>query len=259
MTDIPELILKPYYKDPHATIYKGDSLYILRALPTASVDAVITDPPYSSGGLMRSDRSQKTSAKYTLDDTKKRHADFTGDNRDQRSFLKWSSFWLAECLRIVKPGGYIMTFTDWRQLPVMSDALQVGGWVWRGIVVWDKTEGVRPQMGWFRSQCEYIMVGSNGSIGKEQNREVRVCAPGLFRENVRSSKKLHITGKPVPLMKKIMEVLPRNSTILDPFAGSGTTAVAAKEMNMKSINIEMLETYCNIILTRLEQDVLDIN
>lgn len=248
----------PFWVCPYATVIQGDSLHVLRTIPTASVDAVVTDPPYSSGGLMRGDRSVKTSDKYVLTGTKVDRPEFYGDNRDQRGFLAWCSLWLAECVRIVKPGGYLMAFTDWRQLPTLSDAIQAGGWVWRGIVVWDKTECVRPQMGWFRAQCEYVLVASNGGIGKEQDREVRVCAPGCFRENVRSAEKLHITGKPVSLMKRLMEVLPAGATVLDPFAGSGTTALAAKEMNMKSISVEISAAYCALIRDRLSQEVLPL-
>lgn len=248
----------PFFECPYATVFQGDSLHVLRTIPTASVDAVVTDPPYSSGGMMRGDRYVKTSDKYVLTGTKVDHPEFYGDNRDQRGFLAWCSLWLAECVRIVKPGGYLMAFTDWRQLPTLSDAIQAGGWVWRGIVVWDKTEQSRPQMGWFRAQCEYVLVASNGGMGKEQDREVRVCAPGCFRENVRSAEKLHITGKPVSLMKRLMEVLPSGATVLDPFAGSGTTALAAKEMNLKSISVEMSEAYCEIIRGRLSQEVLGL-
>ncbi len=61
--------LVPYYQDETSTIYCGESLAVLRELPTGSVDAVITDPPYSSGGLMRSDRNLKTSDKYVLTGT----------------------------------------------------------------------------------------------------------------------------------------------------------------------------------------------
>ena len=248
----------PFWVCDYATVYAGDCLNVLRSLPSQSVDAIVTDPPYSSGGLMRSDRNNKTSDKYTMTGTLKMHPEFYGDNRDQRSFLAWASMWLSECFRVTKEGGVLMCFTDWRQIPIMTDAIQCGGWVWRGIVPWDKTEGVRPQMGWFRAQCEYVLTASRGSLGQEQSREVKVCLPGIFRENVRASEKQHITGKPVPLMKLLMEVLPQGSVVLDPFAGSGTTALAAKEMNMKSISVEMSAAYCERIKDRLSQEVLPL-
>jgi site-specific DNA-methyltransferase (adenine-specific) len=257
--DVPPVVAppcSPFWQCNYASVYAGDCLNVLRSLPSQSVDAVVTDPPYSSGGLMRADRNKKTSEKYTLPNTLNKHPEFFGDNRDQRSFLAWATMWLSECFRVTKEGGVLMCFTDWRQLPIMTDAIQCGGYVWRGIVPWDKTEGVRPQMGWFRAQCEYILVASRGSMGQEQTRDVKVCQPGIFRENVRAHEKQHITGKPLALMKRLMEVLPQRAIVLDPFAGSGTTALACKQMNLKSISIEMSAEYCQRIKDRLSQEVL---
>ena len=249
----------PIYRDDFVTLYQGDSLSLLKELPDHSVDAVVTDPPYSSGGFARSDRNQKTSSKYVINGTAVERPEFFGDNRDQRSLLAWCSLWLSECIRITRPRGYLLTFTDWRSLPIMTDAVQAGGWVWRGIVPWDKTESARPQMGWFRAQCEYVLTASNGSMGAEQDRSVKRCLPGLFRGDVKSSEKLHITGKPVWLMSELLNVLPPGSVILDPFAGSGTTLWSAKQKNMRSIGIEMSREYCEIIKNRVLQEVLDFS
>src|SRR5574337_1071851 len=99
-------------------LHQGDCLDILRALPDASVDAVITDPPYSSGGQFRGDRVQDVHTKYVQTGSESiALAGFSGDNRDQRSFGYWCALWLSECLRITKPGGACLLFTDWRQLP----------------------------------------------------------------------------------------------------------------------------------------------
>lgn len=249
----------PFYSTDSATLYHGEALAILRSLPDASVDAVITDPPYSSGGLSRSERMKKPSEKYQMTGTRKQYPEFEGDNRDQRSFLAWSSLWLTECRRVTREGGYLLCFTDWRQLPVMTDAIQCGGWLWRGIVPWDKTEGTRPSRGWFRAQCEYVLTASRGSMGKEQDREVKACLPGMFRENVRASEKLHMTGKPLPLMKRLLEILPPGSTVLDPFAGSGTTLLAAQQMNHRAVGIEMTSSYCGIIRERLSPPPIELS
>jgi len=87
-------------------LHLGDALAVLRDLPTGSVDALITDPPYSSGGMLRGDRTMSTVAKYVQSDSASRFmADFSGDTRDQRAYGYWLALWLTECLRIVKPGG----------------------------------------------------------------------------------------------------------------------------------------------------------
>lgn len=248
----------PYWADAHCTVHHADSLAFLQSLPSASVDAVVTDPPYSSGGMMRSDRAQQTSAKYTLAGTRRRHPEFYGDNRDQRGFAYWSTLWLAEAWRVTKPGGSLLCFTDWRQLPTMTDAVQAGGWVWRGIAVWDKTEGVRPQRGWFRAQAEYVLTASHGNLGKEQDRELEIYLPGVFRENVRAAEKQHITGKPLPLMQRLLQVVPPGGVVLDPFAGSGTTLLAARSLGLRAIGCELSAEYCAAIRQRLDQEQLQL-
>jgi site-specific DNA-methyltransferase (adenine-specific) len=118
-----------------ATVYLGDSLEILPALEP--VGDILTDPPYSSGGNVR-DRAAATSAKYLSPDHPP-YPEFQGDTRDQRSFLAWSTLWMGRARALTRPGAMLVCFSDWRQLPVTSDALQCAGWVWRGIVPWDKT------------------------------------------------------------------------------------------------------------------------
>jgi len=53
-------------------------------------------------------------------------------------------------------GCHLVAFSDWRQLPALCDAVQAGGWLWRGIAAWDKTEASRPRNGGFRAQCEFM-------------------------------------------------------------------------------------------------------
>lgn len=88
-------------------LYRGDALAVLPTLPSGSVDAVIADPPYSSGGMVRSDRIQDVHTKYVRTDSVSGHAlaAFSGDSRDQRSYAYWCALWLSECLRITAPGG----------------------------------------------------------------------------------------------------------------------------------------------------------
>ena len=69
------------------------------------VDAVITDPPYSSGGLMLSARQADPAVKYQNTGTVKTYPPIFGDNRDQRSFIMWATLWLAECWRVARDGS----------------------------------------------------------------------------------------------------------------------------------------------------------
>lgn len=230
------------------TMHKGDALAVLRDLPDASVDAVITDPPYSSGGQFRGDRTADPKNKYVpAKEVVNFHATFTGDNRDQRSYGFWSTMWLAEALRVTKPGGAILTFSDWRQLPITTDAVQAGGWVWRGLAVWDKTKGIRPTSGRFRQQAEFIVWGSSGAMPMDYTRP---ALAGVFT-HAPFRGKLHIAGKPLGLMRDLVEIVPKGGTVLDPFAGSGTTGVACIETGRDFIGVEMTEHYHGIAYDRL--------
>ncbi|WP_198943519.1 site-specific DNA-methyltransferase [Actinokineospora bangkokensis] len=116
------------------TLWSGDALDLLRRVPEGSVSAVITDPPYSSGGTHSTTRKAPPRLKYHATDAPgpDTRVDYTGDNRDQRSWAHWCALWLGQALRATEPGGVLAMTCDWRQLPAATDALQAGGWVWRG-------------------------------------------------------------------------------------------------------------------------------
>jgi site-specific DNA-methyltransferase (adenine-specific) len=229
-------------------VEQGNSLDVLRQLPDASVDAIIGDNPYCSGGQSAAARSQSPTKKYVQSGTKKLHPDFPGDTRDQRSFAFWGTLWLAECLRVSKPGAPICLFSDWRQLPITTDMLQAGGWTWRGILPWDKTESVRPCRGRFSNQAEYVIWGSNGPMPLERNVG---CLPGAFREAVKAKEKLHLTGKPIELMRQLVRVCAPGGLIVDPFAGSSSTGVACLHEGYRYLGIEMTPVYTHISKKRL--------
>ena len=102
-------------------LLQGEALNTLKTLPDGLADALITDEPYSSGGMMRSDRTASPNDKYA---TQAEYLAYSGDNRDARSWAFWCVLWLTEAMRVVKPGGYLMMFTDWRQLPLTTDVFQ---------------------------------------------------------------------------------------------------------------------------------------
>jgi site-specific DNA-methyltransferase (adenine-specific) len=226
----------PYWQHDRATLYAGDALAILADLPAASVDAVITDPPYSSGGQFRSDRAADPTQKYVpTKEVINFHPGFSGDSRDQRSYGYWCALWLSECLRVARPGAPICLFTDWRQLPTTADALQAGGWIWRGIVVWDKTPGIRPTSGRFRQQAEFVVWGSNGPMPVDY---VSACLNGVFTHAPFRGKE-HIAGKPFRLMCDLVQICPGGGVVLDPFMGSATTGMAAIAEGRSFIGIEI--------------------
>ncbi|MDE2102051.1 MAG: site-specific DNA-methyltransferase [Patescibacteria group bacterium] len=242
--------MDPYYDQDGITIYHGDALRVLPEL-SLQVNAVISDPPYSTGGAFRTDRTRNGQQKYQSWGTLREFPEFAGDTRDQRSFAMWCTLWLGECLDQAAPGCAIALFSDWRQLPTTTDALQAAGWVWRGLAVWDKTEGARPQRGRFRQQTEFVAWGSAGPMGNEGP-----CLPGVFRSSVSGTgnEKQHLAGKPLSVMKEICAIAWRpGSLILDPFVGSGTTLRAAKDLGLRAVGIELVEEICEVAAKRLDQ------
>ena len=70
--------------------------------------------------------------------------------------IMWATLWLSECWRLAKPGAPVLVFSDWRQLPAMTDAVQAAGFEWRGIVVWHKPSA-RPMLGSFKRDAEFVI------------------------------------------------------------------------------------------------------
>ena len=250
----------PYYSDDLVTLYHGEAFATLRELPTRSVDALITDPPYSSGGAFRGDRAADPLTKYrgNIDGQIVRHLDsFAGDTRDQRAWMAWVGAWGYEAFRAMAPSRPALMFCDWRQVGAAIDASQVAGFVYRGLLTWDKTAGAggRPMRGRFRQHSEFIVWGSSGPMDDPSSEFpgsiiTVVSEPHNTRE--------HPTQKPVGLLAELMRVVPADSDrpVLDPFAGSGSTLVAAKQLGRRAIGVELDERYCEIAARRLSQDTL---
>lgn len=246
MTAKTERILTTDYLSDTVTLFQGDALSLLTSLPEASVDAVLTDPPYSSGGVTLGTRQADPAQKYQQSDTKRRYPPMLGDAKDQRSWTKWCALWLAECWRIACQGAPLMVFTDWRQLPALTDAVQAAGWSWRGVVAWDK-RSARPQIGKFRQQCEYVVFASKGRFLTQ----TRACLPGVYAYPVIAAQKVHLTSKPVALLADLLAVASPGGTVLDPFMGGGSVGEACIRTGRSYVGMELSREYYDISRDRL--------
>ena len=236
------------------TLHEGDALTVLDRIPAASVDAVIADPPYNSGGRTPTERTTQTArGKYVtgrVGDVKNELPDFAGDNRDQLGYIAWLGVVLSKCLRVTRLGGAALVFCDWRQLSATTDALQVAGWTLRGIAVWHKPIA-RPQKGRLKQDCEFIVWGSNGPMTGKNN---PVYLPGLYTgSQPRGAERQHITQKPLDVIRQLVRIAPPGGTVLDPFAGSGTTGVAALAEGRGFVGVEITQHYAAIARDRLTQ------
>lgn len=224
--------MRPYYEDGSVTIYHGDCREIL---PVAA-DVLITDPPYSSGGYQEAGR---VAGSIGTRDT----ATIVADNLSTRGYRRLMREVLRGCWA---DEAYV--FTDWKMWIETFDALEDGGWRVRNMLVWDKgTMGMG--MPW-RNQHELI------AFAKKTAGEIRPGALGNVLGAKRTGNANHPTEKPLDLLMAILgNALSGN--VLDPFMGSGTTLLAAKNLGRRAIGIEIEERFCEIAAKRCSQEVLD--
>jgi site-specific DNA-methyltransferase (adenine-specific) len=255
MSWLDALAGRTIWQDDTTTLVQGDALKVLASTPDDSVDLILADPPYSSGGAFRGDRAQPTSAKYVSSDSAAQSIeDFTGDVRDQRAYFAWSTLWLSEAFRVLRPGRACVVFTDWRQLPTTTDAVQAGGFVWRGVCVWDKIGG-RPLLGIANGQTEYAVWGTKGptDLGHE------VYLPSIIRCGVPADERgLHQTPKPVELLSKLVTLAPPGGVVLDPFTGSGSVLIATRRNGRRGVGVELSGTHAETARVRLDTEAAQL-
>lgn len=234
-----------------ATLYLGDCLALLHDLPP--VDMVLTDPPYASGGQYRADRVANVADKYVQSGQASTWRAFAGDNKDQRVWMYWCHAWLSALP--VKADAYVASFIDWRQLPALTDVFQWVGLTWRGIAVWDKGQGARaPHKGYLRHQAEYLVWGTAGRCLPAEHSGP---FPGVYRHAVRQADKHHMTGKPTPLLRDLVQIIPPGGHVLDPFMGSGTTGVAALAEGRRFTGVEIDPIHFATACRRIEAWYID--
>jgi site-specific DNA-methyltransferase (adenine-specific) len=231
-------------------LYLGDCLDILPAL--GRVDAVVTDPPYSSGG--RQQQAARNIFAKAGGVSKETRADdwFLGDNMGSDTYVRWMRRIGAMLFNLNEPGGAAYVFTDWRQYTNIVTTFETCRWTLRSVIVWDKNRG--GAMGsWWRNNHEWICAFVKG--------RPRPLPHGSFFNTWKGGKPRggeHPTEKPVGLMKYLAETVPEGGTILDPFMGSGTTGAACVETGRKFVGIEISEKYFDIACKRISKAVKEL-
>lgn len=218
--------MTPYYADESVTLYLGDCREITAWL---SADVLVTDPPYGiayTGGGSRSWNGRRTSRNAEL---KTIREDATTDARDAVLDL-WGD----------RPA---LVFGSWKVARPMAT---------RQRLIWHK-RNTNPALGGtpWSSADEEIYVLGDGWIGP---RSLNVIATDEARSSsgALSVRVGHPTPKPVGLMEQLIAKCPPG-VIADPFAGSGSTLVAARAQGRHSIGVELEERYCELIASRLAQ------
>jgi site-specific DNA-methyltransferase (adenine-specific) len=227
-----------------ATLYLGDCRDILPLL--GKVDAVVTDPPYCSGGFNEAGK-QAAKGMGLRSETIRELGWFVNDNMTTAGLCWLMSSVSGWCRRILKEGGTFTAFTDWRMAGALSPAVEASGFRYQNLIVWAK-----PSAGLgrgFRAQHELALHFSNGTPEYHSASHGNV----LTSPRVHSTDREHQTQKPIELMVKIIEtVAGEGQTVLDPFMGSGSTGVAAVSKSRCFIGIEMDPTNFDIACKRIE-------
>ena len=198
------------------------------------MDCIITDPPYS--GLRNKSRGSRFRQTENL---------IHYDDLSERAFRIVMKPICCELYRLCRIGGHFYCFTDWMQLRNMIDCIELASFKLVNVICWDKVHFGTGRG--YRSQSEYIVLFSKGLPNSFHLTNV-----GNVISVKRIYKKRHPHEKPIDLLK----ILIRNSTnegdvILDPFLGSGSTAVAAKLLGRKYIGIELKKEFIAVAESRL--------
>jgi site-specific DNA-methyltransferase (adenine-specific) len=143
---------------PTCSVIQGDALEVLRRFEDNTFGAIITDPPYASGGLHTVNRQAPTGVKYTSKKAKNPLPNFEGDNKDQLSWMLWSAAWLREAKRVCKKGAPICVFIDFWQLDALKWALQWADWLVKGWLC-----GIRQR--WCVHSWDGFVASANSSCG----------------------------------------------------------------------------------------------
>lgn len=233
-------MIEPYYKDPDAdiTIYNGDCLEIMKDFPDKSFDLVLTDPPYNID--------------YTYDQYK--------DNLTEETYVELLSYFQYPFRTVMI---HYPEETMQYLLPALGIPEKVMAWCYNSNLPRQfrliNFFNCRPDLSRIKQPYKnltdkriksLIDNGSNGTSLYDWFSDIQIV------KNV-SKDFDHPCPVPSELMKRII-ILSQQSdnSILDPFMGSGTTLVAAKELKRRAVGIEISEAYCKIAVRRLQNTII---
>jgi len=237
-------------------IYNEDCLEKMKELPDNSVDLVLTDPPYNVSVDERS-ISRKNMSSGMMRRAKDINFDF-GDwdiFEDDNDFLKFTEQWFSEVVRVMREGAWIYTFFDKQKTGYFDLYLAPKYEIKpRLIFIWLKSNPVPSfrKTNWL-SATEHCWVGSKGK-SKIKNFKYQKEMLNYFKTANKSiyGETEHPTEKPLSLISKLIEVNSNEGdVVLDPFIGSGTTALACLKNDRKFIGFERDENYYKMSLKRI--------
>jgi len=240
-------------------IIKGDCIEEMKKMPENSVDAIVTDPPFNIS-QDKKELSRKTMNSPMFAKRTSIRLDFGDwDKKGEEDFKLFTESWFKECARVLKKKGWFFCFFSKERVGYFTDPIDglfiKNGFKTRTIIPWHKTNPVPSfKKVNFLSSCEFCVVGS-----KEESRLPNFLMQkemhNFFETPNKSSygKTKHPTEKPEKLISWIIKIGSNEGDIvLDPFLGSGTTAIACLNLNRKFIGIEKEDEYIKIANARIK-------
>jgi len=232
-------------------LYHGDCLDVMLAIEPESVDLVLTDPPYgiSQIGVSHTRRPGKGSRNFDF---------FNNDTPQEAVSLMLKAAGL--CNRLVTEKASAYWWVGHYGFGPLISWYEGQSWKTR-FLVWNKAAPCPPPpgSGWPSAAelCVYAWrLGRTWTHDGKNYPQSNVITADSYRHGM-PGKVNHPTQKPLTVIRPLIQASScKGHTILDPFAGSGTTGLACKELGRKAILIEIEEKYCEIAARRLEQGML---
>ncbi len=233
--------MTPYYDHKGITIYHGDCLDILPYLEP--VDIVLTDPPYSE----KTHNGARTTEYRGIKDGGKKAISFDSVNSD----------FLRGAFSLCSVNFWLISFIDWHHIlplelkpPKNLEFIRFGVWTKKNPI--PQLTADRPGTGWEAIAIFHPYKKKKWNGGSK----AAVWHFGTSRYGYFGPSN-HPAEKPISLIVQLLrDFAQATNVILDPFMGSGTTLVAAKQLGRRAIGIEIEEKYCEIAVRRLAQEML---
>ena len=233
-----------------------DCLELLRNLDDESVDTFILDPPYYMG--KKPFENKKKQYKRVVEDWDNQWASI-------EDYAWWCKDWIELCHPKLKRGGTILITGTFHNIFAVRNLLETAGYRFNNFITWFKPNAMpimmAKAMGVYAYSCEYILYYSKGKPAffdydylKELNDGKQHRDLFIINNRPHSESVGHPTQKPLKLWRTLIQAhCPPGGTIVDFFAGSGTSAVVAIETGRNYILGEASEEYCNMIEERIEK------
>ena len=225
----------------------GDCVDVMQQIPDESVDIAVTSPPYnlknSTGNGMKDGRGGKWSNAALING----YSDHA-DSMPHKEYVAWQRECLSEMFRVIKNDGAIFYNHKWRvQGGLLQDRQDiVSGFPVRQIIIWKRKGGINFNPGYFLPTYEviYLIAKPKFKLAPKAN------ANGDVWEFTQEMNNSHPAPFPISLIERIIGST-NAEIILDPFMGSGTTAIAALNLGRQFIGIDISKSYCELSEERI--------